>query len=330
MGSNDQKGILDLPNEIYMQIYKQLPLNSMQSLAQTNKRFYATYENLNASYADKVSFNSKYDRIDEYKDNFKLKEVILNLYDITCTYKECIEFCFKRPHIEKIRIRGVTNDIFDHSDVIYASLRNLTHIEISILMHCDKPTDYVLPLVESSHALESIILDNVVLTREAMMEISLSKGLKCLKLSNALIFNIRAFHMLLTKMENIREFHYIFHHFIRIMPVTKTLEAIIEVMPQWQKLKSVKISAWQALSHERMQQTRFFKRMYHQYHLQKGNAMSFLSAVLPLLSIQGADNLEVYYLNHKVPTIADERASVQYTIVDPIEATTKAYRYGTI
>lgn len=326
----EPKNILDLPNEIYIHIYKLLPMKSMHSLAQINKRFYSVYHTLNSNYTDKVSFNTKYDCIDEYENNMQLKEVIFNFLQIERSYEDIIKFCLKRSHLEKIKIRGVTNDIFENANVPYGYLKNLTHIEINVLIHSDKPVDYLLPLVTCSHVLESIIIENIILTRAAMMEISLSKNLKCFKLLNISIFNISAFRMLLYKMENIKEFLYIYHYFIRMTPVIKTLEAMVEIIPLWDKVKKLKISAWQAISPETMRETRLYEKFHHNFKLNKGTSLSFFSALLPLLSIKPAEQLEIFYSNQILPDKSGERASIQYTIIDSPGNNTKAYRYTTI
>lgn len=301
----------------------------MQALAQTNKHFYEIYTKINSNYADKVAFNTKHDKITEYQEQGKLKQVILNQYECDNSFEDFIRFCYAHPLLEKITIRGVINDSFDYAEIPYASLKYLTHIEISILIHNEKAIDYVLPLVESSHVLQSIVIENVILTRAAMMEISLSKNLKRLKMMNVSIFNTRAFYMLLQKMENIEEFYYIYHYFIAMSPVIKTLEAILDVTPSWEHTRILKISAWQAIGQETMRETRMFDRPYSHYILGKGNARSFFSVVLPLLSIKYATQMEIFYVNRDLPNTTGERGSIQYSIIDSIEKKVKTFRYTT-
>lgn len=327
--TSNKRGIMDLPYEIHANIYKKLPLTSIQSLALTNKHMLHTYENINLNYMDKISFNTLYDHFENFKTHKKLREIIMDLFQMVLTYEECIKFCFNQREMETIKIKSIIKDDFKYANIPYAYLPNLTHVEISVLTQCENDTDYLFPIIECTTALKSIKYENGTLTRDSMMQISKNEKLKCFKLQNISIHNIPAFRMLLSKMKNIEELRYYNFHFIRLMATIKILESIFEIALDLPKLRDIKISAWQELNLDTIRETRLHKATYTNFKLEKGHSTSFFSAILPLLNQYSTNSFEIFYLNHEYPNVNKEKSAIRYKLIDSCSFLTKAFKYGT-
>lgn len=323
------KGILDLPYEIYSHIYKKLPLRGIQALSISHKRLYHTYENINISIADKIAFNSKFDFFKDHKHLTTLKEVIIDLYDLEIDFENCLKFCFNQTKIERIKIIGILNDNFVYANVPFTDLTNLKDIQISIIAQNKPNIDYLLPLVECSKILEKITFENGTLTRNTMMEISKSKNIKFMKLHNVTIYDIRAFRTLLTLLPNLEEFHYYNFSFIRMLAVVRTLEAIFNIVFSLPKIRNVKISAWQELNADTLRETCMYKTEHNNFNLLKGNAVSFFSAILPLMQHNHANSFEIFYSNPNYTQTENEKASIRYKLTDCCTSTLKTYQYST-
>lgn len=322
-------GMLDLPYEIYSQIYKKLPLKSIKTLSISQKHLYHTYENLNIRIADKIQFHSKFDVFEDHESLTTLKEVIIDLFDLNINYEKCIKFCLKQTQIERIKIIGIVNDKhFFQENIPHTILKHLKDIHISMITQSDENMDYLLPLVACSHVLEKITFEHGTLTREAMIEMSRSKTLRFLKLHNVIIYNLRAFRTLSTLLPNLEEFHYYNFCFIRIMAVIRTLEAIFGIIFAAPNLTKVKISTWQELNIDTLRETRLFKTEQNDFKLLKGNIVSFFSAVLPLMQHRDANTFELYYSNTNYPQIENEKASIRYKLRDNITNTIRIFEYS--
>lgn len=323
------KGILDLPYEIYSQIYKKLPLRGIQALSISHKRLYHTYENLNISIADKIAFNSKFDFFEDHKHLTTLKEILVDLYDLEIDFEQCLKFCFNQKEIEKIKIIGILNDNFVYANIPFTDLTRLKEIQISIIAQNKPNIDYLLPIVECTKILEKITFENGTLSRNTMMEISKNRNIKFMKLHNVTIYDIRSFRTLLTLLPDLEEFHYYNFSFIRMLAVTRTLEAIFNIVFASPKLQHVKISAWQELNADTLRETCTYKTEHYSFNLLKGNAVSFFSAILPLMQHNHANTFEIFYSNPDYTKTEDEKASIRYKLADCCASTLKSYKYST-
>lgn len=329
MASNNEIGIMDLPYAIHAHIYKKLPLKAIRSMALTNKHMLHTYENINTRKMDKIAFNSKYDRFENYEMHKELKEIILDLFDTDSTYEQSIKFCLNQDLIETIKLRSIIHDNYKYANVPYAHLEHLSHVEISLLTQNDIHTDYLQPIIECTNALKFIKYENGTLTRDSMMQITRNEKLKVLKLQNVTIHNILAFRTLLTKIKNIEVFHYGNFHFEQLMIVIKTLESIFDLAMKLPKLQDIKISAWQELNIDTIRETRLYELTFDNFHLEKGDSASFFAAILPLLNQYGVNSFEIFYVNHNYPDALQEKANIHYKLIDACLFTVKAYKYGT-
>lgn len=326
---NMQKTIENLPDEILIDILKMLSLRKMQLLARTNKRFYGLYERINNNAKEKISFNSRRDSLQEFQNKPQLKEIIIDLYHVKSTYGKALEFCFSQPLLEKLTIKGVSNENFKYEDMPIGAFRKLKHVQLSILNYGNVAMDYLLPILESTRQLKTLKLRNVILTSRTMMEISLNNDIHTFQMENVMVLHIRAFKYLLTRMDNVVDFTYKYHHFIHLNPILKTINEILAIDGIWKKLKNIKINAWQALNQETYPNGRKYTVQAKGSPINKGIMLSFLETQLPLLMGGPAHQIHIYYSNSNHPYAWGENASLVYNITDNIDGTTYTYRYYT-
>lgn len=323
----ENRSLMDLPYEVYAKIHEYLQLQDIRALSRANKHMFTTYKNINATYTDKISYHSTHDSFEAYERHEKLKQITADLLDINATFEQCVKFCLRNDEVERIEIKCIANETYNPGAIPYAYLTKLTHLNISAIVQSNYSYDYILPILDCTNTLQSLIYENGTLSNESMNQLRRNENLKNIKLQNVNINNIHAFHKLLSHMKNIEKLEYYNFSFSRLLPETQILNAIFDNVDNLSKLKHVKITAWQKHDHETTWETREYNPSVYNFKLRPKNAASFFSALLPLLTVQTLARFELYYDDRTNPNSAKGLAVLRYTLVDTNAETLKTFVY---
>lgn len=311
-------------------IFKYTFLNDAKALACTCQKMSSTYREVNKHLTDKISFNSKRDDFKKCSHLTNLKEFILDYFPSDTTYNECIEFCLRQKRIEKIKIYGLVHDgPSPCKSFNYPALEYLSELDVEFLTAPSDTEDYLLPFIQHTTTLRKLTLQNSVLQKETMEQLSRNENLGIVKLQNVFIFDIIHFRLMLSNLKQMRKFLYFYFQFTRLMNMVRTVEAIFDIFPSLPLLRDLKITVWQELNLPNLNSTISHTRQYHTFILTRGNAASFFRAIIPLVNSFRLYDFELFYFNKHLTVSNLENASIKYNITDDETQIVKYYNYTT-
>lgn len=321
---------LDLPYEIHALIFKYTLLNDAKALALTCRKMYTAYNEIDKCLADKIIFNSKRDNFKTCTHLTSFKEIILDYFISDASYDECIELCLRQKRIEKIKLYGLIYDGVSPTKIfVYPAMEYLTELELKFVNTPYANEDYLLPFIQNTTTLRSLKLENIILSTETMDRLSKNENLNFIKLENVFIFDMIHFRLMLTKMKQIQTFLFFYFRFTQLMNMVHTIEAIFECLPHMKKLQEIKITVWQELNITNLHDTVTYIRQFHTFRITKGNAASFIRAVIPLINSFRLTEFELLYFNRYPYPNTFEKTSIRYNISDQETRVVKLYNFTT-
>lgn len=321
---------LDLPYELHALIFKHTLLNDAKALALTCRKMYTTYNEIDKCLADKIIFNSKRDNFRTCTHLTSFKKITLDYFISDASYDECIELCLRQKRIEKIKIYGLIYDNITPSKIfVYPAMEYLTELELKFVNIPYANEDYLLPFIQNTTTLRSLKLENIILNTETMDHLSKNENLNYIKLENVFIFDMIHFRLMLSKMKQMQTFLFFYFRFTQLMNMVHTIEAIFECLHNMTKLKELKITVWQELNIANLHTTVTYARQYHTFRIKKGNASSFIRAIVPLINSFRLTEFELLYFNRYPQSRVFEKTSMRYNISDQETQVVKLYNFTT-
>lgn len=330
MNQSKATHFLDFPYEIYASIFKYAFLDDARALACTCKQMNFMYRELNTHMSDKIIFNSKRDNFEKYMHVTNLKEIIMHYSPGKVNYAQCIKFCLRQKHIEKIVIIGI---IYDGTSPVYEcrypTLERLTDLTLDFLTASREDGNYLLPFVKNIVTLSRLTVRNSMLNQETMVALSNNEHMSYMSLENVAVFHKLYLRNMLKKMRNIRTLSFVHLQFTRLMHVMRTVEELFDATVYMPKLKDLKVSVWQEFGSTYHRATTGYERINNTFKLSRGNSISFFRAMVPLINTFRLSEFELIYINNYMPETDFEQTLMKYKIADDETCCAKYYTYIT-
>lgn len=321
---------LDLPYEIYATIYKYAFLDDAKALACTCQKMNSVYGELNTHISDKILFNSERDNFNKCRRAINLKEIIIYYAPWKASYTQCIDFCLRQKHVEKIVIFGIiySGSVSTNGNK-YPPMKRLSELRLDFLTAARRDGNYILPFVKDIMTISKFTVKNSTLNQETMVALSNNVNMSYICFENVNVRQRLDFRIMLTKLRNIKTLTFLHLQFTRLLDVAATVEALVDVIPCMPNLNDLKISVWQELGVTHLINTEHYERTSNIFRLSRGNSIPFFRSMIPLVSSFRINDFELFYINENMPEANSERTLLKYKITDNETYNVKHYTYTT-